>query len=208
MAAARSSAACRRSRCSTGPPSTPPIPASYSWERASAARDYMVNRAADAAEPDDSSHVKRLEDVGAVCYRGSARIVGRGRVEIRHDEPAHEIAGRNVMVAVGSTSKVPPLPGLDGVRIWTNREATLARELPRSLARPRRRPDRLRARPGLRPVRRPGHDRPVGRPADADRAPAQLRGGREAPPPRRRRRPARRPGDRGPGRRRRRTAPT
>ena len=28
-------------------------------------------------------------------------------------------------------SKVPPLPGLDGVRIWTNREATLARELPR-----------------------------------------------------------------------------
>ena len=28
---------------------------------------------------------------------------------------------------------MPPIPGLDGVRIWTNREATLARELPRSL---------------------------------------------------------------------------
>jgi pyruvate/2-oxoglutarate dehydrogenase complex dihydrolipoamide dehydrogenase (E3) component len=107
--------------------------ATYSWERASAARDFMVNRAADAAEPDDSSHVKRLEDAGAVCYRGSGRIVGRGRVEIRHDDRAHEIAGRNVMVAVGSTSKVPTLPGLDTVRIWTNREATLARELPRSL---------------------------------------------------------------------------
>jgi pyruvate/2-oxoglutarate dehydrogenase complex dihydrolipoamide dehydrogenase (E3) component len=107
--------------------------ASYSWERASAARDYMVNRAADAPEPDDTSHVKRLEDVGAVCYRGSGRIVGRGRVEIRHDDRAHEIAGRHVMVAVGSTSKVPPLPGLDTVRTWTNREATLARELPKSL---------------------------------------------------------------------------
>jgi pyruvate/2-oxoglutarate dehydrogenase complex dihydrolipoamide dehydrogenase (E3) component len=107
--------------------------ATYSWERASAARDYMVNRAADAAEPDDSSHVKRLEDAGAVCYRGTGRIIGRGRVEIRHDDRAHEIAGRNVMVAVGSTSKVPTLPGLDTVRIWTNREATLARELPRSL---------------------------------------------------------------------------
>jgi pyruvate/2-oxoglutarate dehydrogenase complex dihydrolipoamide dehydrogenase (E3) component len=107
--------------------------ATYSWERASAARDYMVNRAADAAEPDDSSHVKRLEDAGAVCYRGSGRIVGRGRVEIRHDDRAHEIAGRNAMVAVGSTSKVPTLPGLDTVRIWTNREATLARELPKSL---------------------------------------------------------------------------
>jgi pyruvate/2-oxoglutarate dehydrogenase complex dihydrolipoamide dehydrogenase (E3) component len=107
--------------------------ATYSWERASAARDYMVNRAADAAEPDDSSHVKRLEDAGAVCYRGTGRIVGRGRVEIRHDDRAHEIAGRNVMVAVGSTSKVPALPGLDAVRVWTNREATLARELPQSL---------------------------------------------------------------------------
>jgi dihydrolipoamide dehydrogenase len=105
----------------------------YSWPRASAARDYMVNRAPDAPEPDDTSHVKRLEDVGAVCYRGTARILGRGRVEIRHDDRAHEIAGTHVVVAVGSVSKIPPIPGLDGVRMWTNREATLARELPRSL---------------------------------------------------------------------------
>jgi pyruvate/2-oxoglutarate dehydrogenase complex dihydrolipoamide dehydrogenase (E3) component len=108
-------------------------PETYSWQRASARRDYMVNRPADAAEPDDSSHVRRLEDVGAVCFRGRARIVGRGRVEIRHDEMTHEIDGRNVMVAVGSRSKIPPLPGLDKVRAWTNREATLARELPKSL---------------------------------------------------------------------------
>jgi len=93
----------------------------------------MVNRSPGAAEQDDTSHVKRLEEAGAVCYRGSARIVGHGRVEIRHDDRTHEIAGENVVVAVGSSSKVPPLPGIDGVRIWTNREATLARELPRSL---------------------------------------------------------------------------
>jgi pyruvate/2-oxoglutarate dehydrogenase complex dihydrolipoamide dehydrogenase (E3) component len=105
----------------------------YSWQRASARRDYMVNRAADAEEPDDSSHVKRLEDAGAVCYRGTAQIMGRGRVEIRHDDRAHEIAGRDVIVAVGSTSKIPPLPGLDTIRVWTNRQATLARELPKSL---------------------------------------------------------------------------
>src|SRR6476469_8214046 len=55
-------------------------PASYSWERASERRDYMVTRPAGAAEPDDSSHAKRLEDAGAVCYRGTARIVGRGAV--------------------------------------------------------------------------------------------------------------------------------
>jgi pyruvate/2-oxoglutarate dehydrogenase complex dihydrolipoamide dehydrogenase (E3) component len=108
-------------------------PGAYSWQRASARRDYMVNRPADAEEPDDSSHVKRLEEAGAVCYRGTARIIGRGRVEIRHDDRAHEIAGREVIVAVGSTSKIPPLPGLDTIRVWTNRQATLARELPRSL---------------------------------------------------------------------------
>ena len=108
-------------------------PAAYSWERASAARDFMVNRPAAAQEPDDSSHVARLEDAGATCYRGTARITGHGRVEVRHDDTTHDIRGRDVMVAVGSTSKVPPLPGLDAVRIWTNREATLARELPRSL---------------------------------------------------------------------------
>jgi pyruvate/2-oxoglutarate dehydrogenase complex dihydrolipoamide dehydrogenase (E3) component len=108
-------------------------PASYSWERASKARDFMVNRPEGAAEPDDSSHVKSLEKAGAFCYRGTARIIGRGRVEVRHDDKVHEIGARNVMVAVGSNSKVPPIPGLDGVRVWTNREATLARELPKSL---------------------------------------------------------------------------
>ncbi len=108
-------------------------PSTYSWERASAARDYMVNRPAGAAEPDDSSHVRRLEEAGAVCYRGSARIVGPGRVAISHDDQVHEVHARNVMIAVGSTSKIPPLPGLDGVNLWTNRQATLARELPKSL---------------------------------------------------------------------------
>jgi dihydrolipoamide dehydrogenase len=107
--------------------------AAYSWERASKARDFMINRPAGAAEPDDSSHVRSLEGAGAVCYRGTARIVGRGRVEVRHDDATHVIGGRNVMVAVGSTSKVPPLPGIEGIRLWTNREATLARELPKSL---------------------------------------------------------------------------
>jgi pyruvate/2-oxoglutarate dehydrogenase complex dihydrolipoamide dehydrogenase (E3) component len=34
---------------------------------------------------------------------------------------------------VGSTSKVPPIEGLAAVRPWTNEQATLARELPRSL---------------------------------------------------------------------------
>ena len=108
-------------------------PAAYSWQRASKARDYMVNRPADADEPDDSSHVRSLEGAGAVAYRGTGRIARHGVVEVRHDDRVHEIGARNVMIAVGSTSKVPPLAGLESVRVWTNREATLTRDLPRSL---------------------------------------------------------------------------
>jgi pyruvate/2-oxoglutarate dehydrogenase complex dihydrolipoamide dehydrogenase (E3) component len=108
-------------------------PARYRWSDASAARDYMVNRPADAAEPDDSSHLRRLREAGAVAYRGTATIAGRGRVTVSHDEATHELAAANVVVAVGSVSKHPPVEGLDAIPVWTNRQATLARELPASL---------------------------------------------------------------------------
>lgn len=108
-------------------------PATLEWPRASAHRDFMINRAADAPEPDDTSHVKALTKVGAVVYRGVATIVERGRVTVRHDDATHDLAGTNIVVAVGSVSKRPPIDGLDEVPTWTNEQATLARELPRSL---------------------------------------------------------------------------
>ncbi len=108
-------------------------PATLEWPRASAHRDFMINRAADAPEPDDTSHVKALTAVGAVVYRGTATIVERGRVTVRHDDATHDLAGTNIVVAVGSVSKRPPIDGLDEVPTWTNEQATLARELPRSL---------------------------------------------------------------------------
>jgi pyruvate/2-oxoglutarate dehydrogenase complex dihydrolipoamide dehydrogenase (E3) component len=107
--------------------------ASWSWHQASDRRDWMVNRPLDAPEPDDGSHVKGLEGAGAACYRGEARITGRGEVEVRHEDAVHLLRATNVMVAVGSTSKHPPIPGLEAIPVWTNRQATLARELPRSL---------------------------------------------------------------------------
>lgn len=108
-------------------------PAGYPWPRASAHRDFMVNRPAGAEEPDDRGHEERLRDAGAVTWRGSARIVGPGQVEVRHEDAVHRLEGRHVVVAVGSVSKMPAIPGLDRVPVWTNRQATLARRLPESL---------------------------------------------------------------------------
>lgn len=107
--------------------------ARWSWRQTSERRDWMINRAPDAAEPDDDAHVKPLQDAGAIVYRGDAQVPERGVVEVRHDRAVHRLHGRNIVVAVGSSSRIPPVPGLDAVPVWTNREATLARELPRSL---------------------------------------------------------------------------
>ena len=108
-------------------------PATYDWAAASKARDYMVNRPPGAAEPDDSSHFDALVAAGVVAYRGTGTIEGHGRVVVRHDAAAHELTATNVVVAVGSTSKRPPVDGIDAIPVWTNRDATLARELPASL---------------------------------------------------------------------------
>jgi pyruvate/2-oxoglutarate dehydrogenase complex dihydrolipoamide dehydrogenase (E3) component len=103
------------------------------WVEASARRDWVVDRAPGAAEPDDSRPRGRLERAGAVAYRGTGRIEGEGRVAVHHDGATHVLRARNVVVAVGSVAAAPPVPGLEAIRPWTNREATLARELPRSL---------------------------------------------------------------------------
>ncbi|MEO8437361.1 MAG: NAD(P)/FAD-dependent oxidoreductase [Chloroflexota bacterium] len=108
-------------------------PATRDWPTTSAHRDFMVNRPIAAAEPDDSSHIKSLTGAGAVVYRGSGTIAGPGRVAVNHDDVTHELAATNVVVAVGSVSKRPPIDGLDDIDTWTNEQATLTRELPRSL---------------------------------------------------------------------------
>src|SRR3546814_3671327 len=61
-------------------------------------------------EPDDSSHVSALEKAGAVAWRGAARIVGRGRFEVRERSAVHVAEAENVVVAVGSVSKTPAIP--------------------------------------------------------------------------------------------------
>ena len=112
----------------------------YSWARASARRDYMINREG-RAWPDDSGHAGRLEGAGATLIRGVARIAGPGAVEVRSTASSDASTGAairrleagTIVVATGSQPKLPPIEGLADADPWTNREATSTRELPRSV---------------------------------------------------------------------------
>ncbi len=93
-------------------------------EAAMAWRDFMVSGY------DDASKVRWLESEGIDLLRGTARIAGPGTVEL--DGIRHTAA--HIVIATGSDPVIPPIPGLrelDGV--WTNREVTGLKELPRRL---------------------------------------------------------------------------
>lgn len=105
----------------------------YPWQRASDFRDWMIVRE-HTDWPDDSGHVKDLEAAGAVVVRGEARLDGPGRVTVRTESGERTLGGKAILVSVGTNAEIPDdIEGLDRIRAWTNREATTARELPRSL---------------------------------------------------------------------------
>ena len=105
---------------------------SYDWPKASARRDYMINREGTDV-PSDAGHVRGLEGAGAVVIRGTARVAGPRTVAVVADGTERTLRARNIIVAVGSTPKVPRIEGLDSIVPWTNREATTTRQLPASL---------------------------------------------------------------------------
>jgi len=104
----------------------------YPWAMASDRRDWMISREG-RDYPDDTRHFTDLEAAGAVAMRGTARLDGPGRVVVAHDGVEHAVEAGAVILAVGSHSKIPDMPGLDEVPFWTNRQATSTRELPDSL---------------------------------------------------------------------------
>jgi len=105
---------------------------SYDWPKASARRDYMINREGTDV-PSDAGHVRGLEGAGAVVIRGTARVAGPRTVAVVADGTERTLRARHIIVAVGSTPKIPRIEGLDSIVPWTNREATTTRQLPASL---------------------------------------------------------------------------
>ena len=72
----------------------------YGWPKAAARRDYMINRV-DRPYPDDSGHVHDLEGAGARVIRGTARILGPGRVEVATSDGTVTLAARNLRARPG-----------------------------------------------------------------------------------------------------------
>jgi pyruvate/2-oxoglutarate dehydrogenase complex dihydrolipoamide dehydrogenase (E3) component len=84
-----------------------------------------------ARDLDDSRPAAAMEATGAKLIRGEGKLIDPRTVEVAGERL---LARRAVVVANGGTAAIPPIPGLDTVDFWTNRQATLPRELPISLA--------------------------------------------------------------------------
>ena len=87
-------------------------------------RDFMVSNYS------DDGQVRWLAGKGIDLIRGAGRLAGPGVVEV--DGVRHTAA--HIVMATGSDPVIPPVPGLrelDG--IWTNREVTGMKAIPRRL---------------------------------------------------------------------------
>ncbi len=80
---------------------------------------------------DDAQQLPWLEDHGITLIRGHGRLEGERRVRI--GEQTYE-ARQAVVIAVGSQTAMPPIPGLAEAKPWTNREVTTAQDIPSRLA--------------------------------------------------------------------------
>src|ERR1700704_2305848 len=93
-------------------------------EAALAWRDFMVSDHTDAGQE------RWLADHGIDLLRGSGRLAGPGAVEV--DGVRH--TAEHVVLANGAEPVVPPVPGLRELEgVWTNREVTSMKAIPRRL---------------------------------------------------------------------------
>ena len=84
-----------------------------------------------ARDLDDSRPAAALQATGAKLFRGEGKLLDLRTIEVGGEQL---VARRAVVIANGSTAAIPPIPGLDTVEYWTNRQAAIPRELPASLA--------------------------------------------------------------------------
>jgi pyruvate/2-oxoglutarate dehydrogenase complex dihydrolipoamide dehydrogenase (E3) component len=87
-------------------------------------RDFMVSNYSDAGQE------RWLAGAGIDLLRGNGRLAGPGVVDV--DGVRH--TAEHIVVATGSEPVIPPIPGLRELEgVWTNREATGMKAVPRRL---------------------------------------------------------------------------
>jgi pyruvate/2-oxoglutarate dehydrogenase complex dihydrolipoamide dehydrogenase (E3) component len=87
-------------------------------------RDFMVS------SYDDAGQRKWAEGAGIEVLRGTGRLAGPHTVAVGD----RMFTAEHIVIATGSDPVIPPVPGLrDLPGIWTNREATGVKEIPRRL---------------------------------------------------------------------------
>ena len=79
---------------------------------------------------DDSGQLPWLEDQGIALVRGHGQLAGEREVRVGEDLLRARMA---VVLSPGTAASIPPIPGLEQADPWTNREATTAETIPRSL---------------------------------------------------------------------------
>jgi dihydrolipoamide dehydrogenase len=95
----------------------------------------LKRRDAMTSDWDDKWQVKWLDDTSIDLIRGHGRIAGTRAVTV-HDKEGNvtEVeATKAVVLATGSAALVPPVPGIDDVESWNNRDITALQEAPRRL---------------------------------------------------------------------------
>jgi pyruvate/2-oxoglutarate dehydrogenase complex dihydrolipoamide dehydrogenase (E3) component len=79
---------------------------------------------------DDTKSTQAILHKGAIVIRGDGRVTGPRTVMVGDRELT---ARKAIVIGTGTSAAIPPIVGLDGVDYWTNRHATLTRDLPRSM---------------------------------------------------------------------------
>jgi pyruvate/2-oxoglutarate dehydrogenase complex dihydrolipoamide dehydrogenase (E3) component len=84
-----------------------------------------------ARDLDDTNPAKAIAGDGVELIRGEAHLTGPRTVTVGGRTLT---ARRGIVIATGTDPFIPPIPGLAEAPFWTNREATLPKALPASLA--------------------------------------------------------------------------
>ncbi len=79
---------------------------------------------------DDRVAVERFEGKGGRFVRGSAKLEGSDRAVVNGGTIT---ATRALVIGTGTEASIPPIPGLDGVDYWINRDAIETETVPESL---------------------------------------------------------------------------